>query len=472
MVRLPGRQAALKALAGLAVASALVAWLVPALAAPRAGAAQSATALLGGVNIGGSYASSAQIDREMAAAHALHAKVVRTELVWSELQPLEHGALDARSLATADRIMSDAAAYGIRVIAFVDSTPCWASSAPAQVVQECVPGRPSRADSWPPSTPDAYASLMAMFAQRYGPRLAALEVWNEPDQSNQRYFAGPEKASRYATLLRAAYTAIKQANPQVSVLAGSIVGSNGEFLRALYAAGIKGYYDGLAVHYYTLTLGALRSIHETQLANGDATPLWLDEFGWSSCWPKRSVEQEQGCVTARTQAENYATVFRSLVSAPYVAAAVVYKLVGHPRRRIRRAEPKRHTQAVVQHARRGHRLPGRQAGSGEAAPATSLRASARQRLRSGGRLHGSRSVPRQHASLSGAVHARPLQPLLARIAPRARDEEASGTRIPVLVGTGASRRCAQLVPHSATWKSATKVSARIFRSRPSDQCAM
>ncbi len=81
------------------------------------------------------------------------------------------------------------------------------------------------------------------------------------------------------------------------VLGGSLVGSNGVFLRALYAAGIKGYYDGLAVHFYTLVLGSLRYLHEVQLQNGDPTPLWLDEFGWSSCWPRQRIQQEQACVT-------------------------------------------------------------------------------------------------------------------------------------------------------------------------------
>ncbi len=95
-------------------------------------------------------------------------------------------------------------------------------------------------------------------------------------------------------MLRAAYPAIKRANPGVAVLAGSLVGSNGVFLRALYAAGIKGYYDGLAVHFYTLTLGSLRAIHEVQLAGGDHTPLWLDEFGWSSCWPHQKVSRNRG----------------------------------------------------------------------------------------------------------------------------------------------------------------------------------
>ena len=42
-------------------------------------------------------------------------------------------------------------------------------------------------------------------------------------------------------VVRAAYPAVKAANPGVLVLAGSLVGSNGAFLRALYAAGMKGY---------------------------------------------------------------------------------------------------------------------------------------------------------------------------------------------------------------------------------------
>ena len=56
------------------------------------------------------------------------------------------------------------------------------------------------------------------------------------------------------------------------------------------------------MHFYTLTLASLRSIREVQLANGDTKPLWLDEFGWSSCWPRYRIQQEQACVTPQTQA--------------------------------------------------------------------------------------------------------------------------------------------------------------------------
>ncbi|MFI4991349.1 MAG: cellulase family glycosylhydrolase [Solirubrobacterales bacterium] len=279
-----------------------------------------------GVNLGGFGPQLSHADEEVTKAHALHSKLVRIEVTWSDFEPLASGQIEPSALALTDRIVAAARANGMRVIMLVDGTPCWASSAPEPLLSKCVPGSSSEANSWPPAQPSAYATFVAFLAKRYGAPLAAIEVWNEPDQANELYFAGPHKAQRYAELLRSAYPAIKQADPSVRVLGGSLVGSSGVFLRALYAAGIKGYYDGLAVHFYTLTLAALREIHQVQLANGDSTPLWLDEFGWSSCWPRQRIQQEQACVTAKTQASNFSDLFRSLARTSYVAAAVFFKL--------------------------------------------------------------------------------------------------------------------------------------------------
>lgn len=315
------------ALAGLALVWLMVGSAGAGVASPSA--YRSPTALLGGVNIGSARpnAPAGEADRQIATAHQLHAKVVRVEVPWSVMEPRAAGQIDPRALIYTDRVAEAAAADGMRVLMMVQGTPCWASSAPRTLLRACVPGRVSRANSWPPAEAGAFAAFVAYLAQRYGSRLAAIEIWNEPDQANEAYFAGPNKAARYAAMLRAAYPAIKQADPSVSVLGGSLVGSNGAFLRALYAAGIKGFYDGLAVHYYNLTIASLRSIHETQLANGDATPLWLDEFGWTSCWPHRKIQQEQGCVTASTQALDISNAFHAMSRLPYVAAAVLYKLL-------------------------------------------------------------------------------------------------------------------------------------------------
>jgi polysaccharide biosynthesis protein PslG len=282
---------------------------------------------LGGVNILslGPGSTTTEADQAIALAHRLHASLVRTQIPWAVFEPQGPGLIDAHAQAFTDRLVADASAVGIRVIMSVDGTPCWASTAPAAIARKCSAARLTAANAWPPAHPNDYGAFLAYLAARYGTQLAALEVWNEPDQSNEAYLAGPQKPQHYADLLRAAYPAVKHADPQVTVLGGSLVGSNGDFLRALYAAGIKGYYDGLAVHYYDLTLGSLRSIRETQLANGDTTPLWLDEFGWPSCWPQRKVEQEQPCVTPQVQAANIRNVVHSIAAVPYVAAYAIYK---------------------------------------------------------------------------------------------------------------------------------------------------
>jgi hypothetical protein len=316
----------------LAVGLSLAAWLGPASDAStpsaRAFARQALAPPLGGVNVPGLDGGSTpqEADREIAAARALHAAIVRVAVPWSVLEPLGPGRVSGHALAFTDRLIGDAAAAGIRVIMTVDSTPCWASSAPATLLRGCDSGRPTHADAWPPRNPGDYAAFTAYLAGRYGNRLTAIEIWNEPDQSNELYFAGPNKPERYAALLRAAYPAIKAANGSVAVIAGSLVGSNGAFLSALYANGIKGYFDGLAVHFYNLVLGSVRSIREVQLAHGDAKPLWLDEFGWSSCYPRHRVQEEQACVTPPIQGANLSDVFHSLARTPYVAAAVMYDL--------------------------------------------------------------------------------------------------------------------------------------------------
>ena len=291
-------------------------------------AVSAAASPLGGVNVIGLYDGSTLgiADRDIARARSLGAKVVRAELKWSTLEPRRAGQVDPRALAFTDRLVNDAAAAGIRVIFTVDSTPCWASSAPAPLLSRCHPGERTAANSWPPTATAPYGAVTGFVAARYGTRLAGIEIWNEPDHSNELYFAGPDKVERYAALLRAAYTAIKQANPAVAVLGGSLVGANGRFLRALYRQGIKGYYDGLAVHFYSLELASLRAFHEVQLANGDSAPLWLDEFGWSSCYPAKRVQEEQACVTPQVQGQNIADIVRSVSRTPYVAADVVYNL--------------------------------------------------------------------------------------------------------------------------------------------------
>lgn len=306
----------------LALLAALTLWSAEARAA--------APAALGGVNVPGLEALGTPGEPEAAVAQAAraHSNTIRVLLAWSQLQPSGRGSYEPRALAFVDRLMQSASQHGLRVIMGLYSTPCWASSAPAPLRRSCLQGRSPTAHGWPPASASDFTEMAANLTQRYAADLAAVEIWNEPDQSNEHYWAGPRKAAGYAALVRAAYPVLKRVAPTVPVLAGSIVGANGAFLRALYANGFKGYYDGLAVHFYTLTIAALRSIRAVQAEYGDSTPLWLDEFGWSSCWPRHRVQQEQGCVTRAVQANNVRNSIRLIAQMPYVAAYVIYELRG------------------------------------------------------------------------------------------------------------------------------------------------
>jgi Cellulase (glycosyl hydrolase family 5) len=313
------------ALALVLACSATLLW------ASEGGALSARSAPLSGINITGASPgdSFAKIDHEISIARQLHAQVVRVAMPWALFEP-SPGQTSAGMLAAANRVMQDASSAHIGVIALVDDTPCWASSAPAALQSACVPGRVGPANAWPPSQASYFGTFVGQLAKRYGDELTAIEIWNEPDQANQQYLAGPQKPQRYAEMLRAAYPAIKSADPNIKVLAGSLVGSNGAFMQALYKQGVKGYYDGISVHFYNLVLASVRRFHEVQLENQDSTPLWLDEFGWTSCWPRRKTEQEQGCVTRAVQAQNVTNAFRELTQVHYIAAMLPYGLQDVP----------------------------------------------------------------------------------------------------------------------------------------------
>src|ERR1700710_1262818 len=113
------------------------------------------SALLGGFNTNGFGPGSppAAGERTLATAQALHAKIVRLELQWSDLEPRAGGQIDPGALAYVDRFMSYASAHQIGVILLVDSTPCWASSAPEALLRSCVPGEHGAANAWQPKDP-------------------------------------------------------------------------------------------------------------------------------------------------------------------------------------------------------------------------------------------------------------------------------------------------------------------------------
>ena len=237
------------------------------------------------------------------------------------------GQQDATYLAALDRLVDGASARGIKTLLLVVGTPCWASSAPDK---DCsaADANASAATRYPPAHTGDFVKISTFLAARYGDKLAAFEVWNEPDQSNQLYWAGPDKVKRYVALAKAAYAPLKAANPKMAVLAGAFVGGNGKWLQALYNAGIKGSYDAVSVHFYDLPLEALAETRAVQKRNGDKVPLWLAETGFSSCYVKgrKDAATDHVCLSRAAQAQALTDLFAATRKTSWLKAVIVYTL--------------------------------------------------------------------------------------------------------------------------------------------------
>lgn len=254
------------------------------------------------------------IERELDQTRALGLRIARLEVTWGKVEP-QPGQLDAAELAKLDATAAAARRRGIKLFVHFLSTPCWASSAP--------PG--ADCSRYPPRDPRDAVLAATTVARRLAADSAAFEVWNEPDHRNELYWAGPDKVQRYVALAKTLYAPLKQAAPRVPVLAGAFVGTNGAWLKALYAAGIKGSYDAMSVHFYDLTLAALRETRRVMAQHGDRTPVWLGETGWSSCGPNRT-QLGHRCTDRAAQASQTADLVRAMRRTPWVRGVVFFTL--------------------------------------------------------------------------------------------------------------------------------------------------
>jgi polysaccharide biosynthesis protein PslG len=236
-------------------------------------------------------------------------------------------------------VIDGARIRGMHVIAMLHTTPCWASTAPEALKQGCRGAWWDRGvTAYPPANPESYGIAAGWVARRWGDRLAAIEVWNEPNY--ELFLNSPEPARDYGALLRSAYAHVKEERPKLAVLGGSIALADGAFLEQLYdQGGIAGHYDGIAWHPYTETYPPTGRAPKTPVEysfrdgaallrrimrrHGDRRgELWATEAGASTC----ALGSHPRCVSPATQAdwiEDYVALAREM---PFLRALIVYNL--------------------------------------------------------------------------------------------------------------------------------------------------
>ncbi len=190
---------------------------------------------------------------------------IRLNFTWYEIQPQADTRL-ADTIRPHRRVVEGANARGLRVMATVSAAPGWAHPNDRSLV----------------AYPEAYGALMGELATLFAGKVAAWQLWNEPNMGSAS--AGATDPEAFLPLLRAAYPVIKASDPAVLVVLPALAPSSllipGEIhdhLRYLEEllwlnGGEAGqYFDVLGIHAY----GAGNNPDTWWPGNPDDNPGWV-----------------------------------------------------------------------------------------------------------------------------------------------------------------------------------------------------
>lgn len=191
---------------------------------------------------------------------------------------------------------------------------------------------------------------------RYRERIAAYQICNEPNLAEMWHKPRHADPAEYVAYLREAYLRAKQADPNCIIVSAGLAVNGGvgelamddvQFLRGMYAAGAKPYFDVLGAHPYGFGYApedaSSNPIHcfrrveqyrQVMVQYGDAAKsIWITEFGWiidpgQECygydgWPSRWWQR----VSAQTQADYLVRACRyARTNWPWVGVMFVWNL--------------------------------------------------------------------------------------------------------------------------------------------------
>ncbi len=228
-----------------------------------------------------------------------HASWVEIPASWAAMEPSpgsykDPGGPGTDVWAALASELSYAKSLGLKTLVVVDGAPSWA-----------------RADGGVnPADPSRYAAFLSDLATKLGPSIDAYTPWQEP---NQQHHWGTPNAAAYTALQKAAYPALKSADPTATVLSApvapiapdqtGIIRGGGivayDWVQQIYAAGIKGSFDALAWNAYGPgapedefpdsqgrphpgTLPALVYLQTILNTYDPGRPVWVTEINWST----------------------------------------------------------------------------------------------------------------------------------------------------------------------------------------------
>lgn len=248
------------------------------------GSTQAAVRVAVGVaSISTQYAG-ADFAGEAEQIRATGATAIRIPAKWNLLQPSNSSSFTWTRL---DSAVGAARSKGLSIMMNLEGpAPVWAQKSGANPL----------ANGNGPADPATFGEFARQVAVRYSSRVAAWEVWNEP---NLAHYLIPPTAGEYVPLLKSAFGGIRAGGGNQPVITGGLSSLRTEtrdvtFISDMYALGAKPYFNGIGVHPYTLPYpitadpragdgggaAVLPEGRAIMVANGDSTKsIWVTEFG-------------------------------------------------------------------------------------------------------------------------------------------------------------------------------------------------
>jgi hypothetical protein len=214
------------------------------------------------------YPSRSSIERSVTLMKKCGIGMVRMDFLWQDIEPAA-GALD---FALYDYIVDTLTRYNIAVLGVLSYHADWAS--------------PEKRWNVPSADHSPFVGYCEKVCRRYKDRVKFWEIWNEPDSNI--YWEPQDGLVGYARLLRAAYAALKHADPLCSVLNGGL-SAGLDSVDRLYANGAKDCFDIMNIHAFEAPAGQDSIAHVVSFVkaaagvmdrNGDARKkIWVTEIG-------------------------------------------------------------------------------------------------------------------------------------------------------------------------------------------------
>jgi VCBS repeat-containing protein len=271
------------------------------------------------------FYSQTDTDKAMGLLKDAGVDTIRILIPWAGVEPAD----DTYNWSAVDRMVNSANAKGIKVLAVLNSTPDWAA----------VPDQPPM--SGHPADLVKFQSFVTQVATRYKGKVADYEIWNEPNYN--LFWAPAPDAAQYTALLKVAYTAIKAADPNATVIAASVAAAAETpggptinpvtYLSQMYGAGAAGYFDAIAYHPYLYSvpfsggeghagvpITQAEQLHALMVANGDGNKkIWATEYG-----------QPSSEFSEANQAAYIGDFLRTWRSLEYAGPAFIHTLADYP----------------------------------------------------------------------------------------------------------------------------------------------